>query len=99
MHRTTQVESTNYNCRYYYTIITYTKSLFARHGISEFVYSENRPHFSSEAFKQFALTYQFKHITSSPCFPQSNGEAEKAAGTVKSLLKKGGDPYLVLLAY
>ena len=65
------------------TIITHTKSLFARHGIPEVVYSDNGPQFSSEAYKQFALTYQFKHITSSPYFPQSNGEAEKAVGTIK----------------
>ena len=29
----------------------------------------------------------------------SNGEAERAVQTVKSILKKGGDPYLALLAY
>ena len=65
------------------TIITHTKSLFARHGIPEVVYSDNGPQFSSEAYKQFALTYQFKHITSSLYFPQSNGEVEKAVGTIK----------------
>ena len=81
------------------TIITHTKSLFARHGIPKVVYSDNGPQFSSEAYKQFALTYPFKHITSSPYFPQSNREAEKAVGTIKSLLKKGGDPYLAFLAY
>ena len=80
-------------------IITHTKSIFARHGIPEVVYFDNRPLFSLDAYKEFASTYQFKHVTSNPYFPQSNGEAKKAVGTIKSLLKKGGDPYLVLLAY
>ena len=80
-------------------IINHTKSIFARHGIPEVVYSDNGPQFSSEAHKQFALAYHFKHVTSSPYFPQSNGEAEKAVGTIKRLLRKEGDPYLALLAY
>ena len=80
-------------------IINQTKSIFARHGIPEVVYSDNGPQFRSEAYKQFAAEYQFTHVTSSPYFPQSNGEAERAVGTIKSLLKKEGDPYLALLAY
>lgn len=76
------------------TVITHTKSIFARHGIPEVVYSDNGPQFSSDAYKEFASIYQFKHVTSSPYFPQSNGEAEKAVGTIKKLLKKEGDPYL-----
>ena len=46
-----------------------------------------------------ALEYQFTHTTSSTYFPQSNGEAERTVGIIKSLLKKEGDPYLALLAY
>ena len=80
-------------------IISHTKSIFARHGIPEVVYSDNGPQFSSDAYKLFALEYQFTHTTSSPYFPQSNGEAERAVGIIKSLLKKEGDPYLALLAY
>ena len=81
-------------------IISHTKSIFARrHGIPEVVYSDNGPQFSSDAYKQFALEYQFTHTTSSPYFPQSNGEAERAVGIIKSLLKKEDDLYLALLAY
>ena len=80
-------------------IIDHTKSIFARHGIPELVYSDNGPQFHSEAYKQFASDYQFTHITSSPLYPQSNGEAERAVGTIKSLLRKEGDPYLALLVY
>ena len=67
-------------------IINHTKSIFARHGIPDVVYSDNGPQFRSEAYKQFAAEYQFTHVTSSPYFPQSNGEAERAVGTIKSLL-------------
>jgi len=42
---------------------------------------------------------QFKHITSSPYYPRSNGEAEQAVGTIKNLLKKEIDQYVALLAY
>ena len=61
--------------------------------------SGNGPQYASEAYKKFAEEYQFKHVTSSPYFPQSNGEAERAVCTVKDLLKKSNDPYLALLAY
>ena len=80
-------------------VIMHTKSIFARHGIPETVISDNGPQFSSKEFSQFADKYCFVHVTSSPYFPQSNGEAERAVQTIKQLLKKAEDPYVALLAY
>ena len=80
-------------------VISQTKSIFARHGIPEELFSDNGPQFSSEAFTQFAQSYGFKHVTSSPYFPQSNGEAERAVQTIKNLMKKKDDLYLAILAY
>lgn len=80
-------------------VIQHTKSIFARHGIPEVVISDNGPQYSADAYEQFAKDYQFQHITSSPYYPQSNGEAERAVGTIKRLLNKEKDPYLAILSY
>lgn len=80
-------------------VINHCKSIFARHGIPEMVISDNGPQFAAESFKEFAQGYNFDHVTSSPYYPQSNGELERAVKTIKDLLKKEGDPYLSLLTY
>ena len=80
-------------------VIRHSKSIFARHGIPEVVFSDNGPQYSSEAYEDFSKEYHFEHKTSSPYYPQCNGEAERAVRTVKELLKKNNDPYLALLAY
>ena len=80
-------------------VVQHMKSIFARYGIPEVVVSDNGPQYSSALFSQFANTYGFKHITSSPHYPQANGEAERAVRTIKGMLKKAQDPYLALLTY
>ena len=57
-------------------VISVLKSLFSRHGIPQDVMSDNGPQYPSQEFTTFAKTYGFKHTTSSPHFPQSNGHAE-----------------------
>ena len=57
-------------------VILRTKRMFDRFGIPEVVVSDNGPQYSSEAYAAFARQYQFEHVTSSPRYPQSNGEAQ-----------------------
>ncbi|XP_049269911.1 uncharacterized protein LOC125757793 [Rhipicephalus sanguineus] len=57
------------------------------------------PQFSSHEFSSFAQSYGFRHITSSPGYPQSNGAVERAAKTVKDLFRKNNDRFMALLPY
>ncbi|XP_033733604.1 uncharacterized protein K02A2.6-like [Pecten maximus] len=75
------------------------QSIFARHGIPETVVSDNGPQYTSEVFVKFAKEYGFCHETSSPYYPQGNGEAERAVQTIKRAIRKANDPYQALLAY
>lgn len=76
--------------------------LFSRFGIPESVYSDNMP-FDSYEYKRFSRDWNFKIITSSPHFPQSNGMAEKGVGIAKDMLRKclytSSDYQLFLLNY
>ena len=83
-------------------VIYCLKSQFARHGLPTEVVSDNVP-FKSAEFRQFAQHYDFKHVTSSPHYPQSNGKAESSVKTCKRLMEKAiedrEDPHLALLAW
>ena len=80
-------------------VIHQIKSVLAAHGIPDMIVSDNGPQFASSEFARFANDYGFTHVTSSPKYPQANGEAERAARTVKQLLKKNKDPYIAQLMY
>ena len=81
------------------SVIHKLKTVFARHGIPESLMSDNGPQFSSQEFSNFSKDYGFDQVTSSPNYPQTNGEAERAVRTIKTLLSKNDDPLLALLTY
>ena len=85
------------------TTILKLKSHFARYGIPDQVMSDNGPQFTSDEFANFARTWDFEHLTSSPGNSKANGKAESGVKTVKRILKKsiraGTDPYLAVLDY
>ena len=80
----------------------HTKRVFSKFGIPKEVISDNGPQYISREYSKFAREWDFKHDSSSPEYPQSNGFIERTIQTVKKTLKKafhsGDDPYLALLA-
>lgn len=54
-------------------VITKLKSIFARHGIPEMFISDNGPQHARRLFKDFALSYAFQAVTSSPAYSRANG--------------------------
>ena len=81
------------------TVVGHMKSIFSRHGIPTTLVSDNATQYSSTHFAKFAERYAFSHETSSPMYPQANGEAERAVRTIKQLLAKAEDPYEALMVY
>lgn len=84
-------------------VIVSLKSIFARHGIPQYLISDNGPPFNSKEFKNFCSSWGIIHNTSSPYMPRSNGLAERSIQIMKNILKKSSetndDPYLSLLHY
>ena len=92
-------------------VINNLKKIFARFGVPDEVVSDNGSQYSNtrnlfnttHEFKQFAEEWGFRHTTSSPEHPQSNGAAERVVQTAKRIFKKAAadhkDPFEGLLKY
>ena len=81
------------------SIVYILKEILALHGIPNIIISDNGPQFSAATFRQFAMNYGFVHVTSSPRYPQSNGEAERGVRTMKGLLKRNDVQHIALMVY
>ena len=79
-------------------VVQATKQHFGRHGIPHTLLTDNGAQYTSDLFKEFAQTYKFNHITSSPYWSQSNGRAEAAVKSAKHILRTAKDVDLALLS-
>ena len=70
------------------SIIEFYKQQFSRHGIPHILISDNGPQLKSSEFTEFARTWQFTYVTTSPHHSQSNGKLESTVKIVKSIIKK-----------
>lgn len=69
-------------------VIATMKQIFSEHWIPQVARSDNGPLFASCAFRDFANTYGFTHVTSSPHYPHSNGFIESQVKSVKWTFEK-----------
>ncbi|KAM7291848.1 uncharacterized protein ISCGN_028419 [Ixodes scapularis] len=81
------------------SVVEAVKSVVARFSIPALIRSDNDPEFTAQEFADFGRDYGFKHVTSSPRYPQSNGEVTSAFRTIKGLFSKNDDPFLALLVF
>lgn len=79
-------------------VIPRFKQIFSTHGIPDILVSDNGSPFSSRDFAVFAREYGFDHHTSSPHFPQANGQAESGVKTAKKILAQT-EPDVALMMY
>lgn len=85
------------------SVIQFLREQFSRHGIPDCLAADNGSQIVSQEFTQFATDWEFRHVTSYPRYPKSNGKAESAVKVAKNVFKKalkdGRDPWLALLGY
>ncbi|XP_045027188.1 uncharacterized protein LOC123470696 [Daphnia magna] len=62
--------------------------IFSDFGVPEVLVSDNGPQFGSADFRAFACHLAISHVTSSPFYPESNGQAERSIQTVKAAFVK-----------
>ncbi|UYV69207.1 K02A2.6-like [Cordylochernes scorpioides] len=64
------------------------RCLFSRFGIPRTLISDNGTWFTSEEFRQFKTRNGICHLKTAPFHPSSNGLAERAVQTIKTVLRK-----------
>ena len=80
------------------SVVVNLKSIFARHGVPDELLADNMS-FASRDLQDFASSWGYQLITSSPGYPRSNGMSERTIGTIKQPLTKAEDPYVDLMEY
>ncbi len=84
-------------------VISKLRAHFSRYGIPQRLRSDNGKQFYCAEFRALSKALDMELIPSSPDYPQSNGQAEKAVDIAKRVMSKaakaGTDPFMGLLEY
>ncbi|RVW84825.1 Gag-Pol polyprotein [Vitis vinifera] len=64
------------------------KNIICRFGIPQTIIADNGPQFDSITFRNFCSELNIWNLYSTPCYPQSNGQAEATNKTLITALKK-----------
>lgn len=67
-------------------VISIIKQSFCRTGVPDIFRSDQGPQLTAKMFQDFARTWGFQHIMSSPTYPQSNGKVEATVKSMKKLI-------------
>ena len=68
-------------------LISALRQSFCRTGVPDIIWSDQGTQFMSKQFQEFSKQWGFKHITSSPRYPQSNGKSEATVKSMKKLIR------------
>ena len=64
------------------------RNIFATEGAPQVLITDNGPPFNSSELRRFCQEWNLEHYTSSPNYPQSDGQAERAVQTVKQRMAR-----------
>ena len=79
------------------SVITAFKTIFSDTGRPLILVTDNALCLTSEEFSDFAKSWNFNHITSSPRYPKGNAHAEQTIGMVKQIYNHCEDPLFGML--
>ena len=84
-------------------LISQLKPIFATHVTPAVLITDNGSNYDSREFKEFATSWDFRHVTTSPRHHQANGKAESAVKIIKNIVKKakkdGSDKWKAILEW
>ena len=67
--------------------ISALRQSFCRKGVPDIVWSDQGTQFMSKQFQEFAKQWGFRHLTSTPRYPQNNGKSEATIKSMKKLIR------------
>ena len=61
--------------------------IFAQTAVPDVLWTDRGPQFMAHQFQSFAKQWGFRHYTSTPYYPQSNGKAEATVKSMKKIIR------------